>query len=293
MLGKNAGMISLSYEKILDNTKQSFCNSIFDAREQEKMEQNFTKGLRDGIPICLGYLSVSFTFGLLGVGMGLSWWQATLISLTNVTSAGQFAGLTLMMEGGAFIEMVIAQFFINLRYLLMSISLTQKVDGRFRGIARWILAMFVTDEIFAVAMSQEKPVSRRYFAGLSLTPYLGWGFGTLAGALLGEIVPERVATVFGIAIYGMFLAIIIPKARDSRPVLEVVSIAAVLSCAVYYAPFIHLSSGLSVTLCAVAAAAFGAWMHPLPAEREEQKVWTQTGADALQIERAGEEVRHA
>lgn len=257
------------------------------------MEQNFTKGLRDGIPICLGYLSVSFTFGLLGVGMGLSWWQATLISLTNVTSAGQFAGLTLMMEGGALIEMVIAQFFINLRYLLMSISLTQKVDGRFRGIARWILAMFVTDEIFAVAMSQEKPVSRRYFAGLSLTPYLGWGFGTLAGALLGEIVPERVATVFGIAIYGMFLAIIIPKARDSRPVLEVVSIAAVLSCAVYYAPFIHLSSGLSVTLCAVAAAAFGAWMHPLPAEREEQKVWTQTGADALQIERAGEEVRHA
>lgn len=256
------------------------------------MEQNFVKGLRDGVPICLGYLSVSFTFGLLGVGMGLSWWQATLISLTNVTSAGQFAGLTLMMEGGALIEMVIAQFFINLRYLLMSISLTQKVDERFRGIARWILAMFVTDEIFAVAMSQEKPVSRRYFAGLSLTPYLGWGFGTLAGALLGEVVPESVAQVFGIAIYGMFLAIIIPKARDSRPVLEVVVTAAALSCVIHYVPLIHLSSGLSVTLCAVVAAALGAWKHPLPKEPDEQ-IRTKNTADPAQTQQIGEEVRHA
>ncbi len=246
------------------------------------MEQNFSKGLRDGIPICLGYLSVSFTFGLLGVGMGLSWWQATFISLTNVTSAGQFAGLTLMMEGGALIEMVIAQFFINLRYLLMSISLTQKVDDRFRGIARWILAMCVTDEIFAVAMSQEKPVSKGYFAGLSLTPYLGWAVGTLAGALLGEVVPAQVAEVFGIAIYGMFLAIIIPKARDSRPVLEVVLLAAVLSCVIHYVPFIKLSSGMSVTLCAVIAAAYGAWRHPLAA-----------GEDNAAGETGCEEVSHA
>lgn len=246
------------------------------------MEPNFRKGLRDGIPICLGYLSVSFTFGLLGVGMGLSWWQATFISLTNVTSAGQFAGLTLMMEGGALIEMVIAQFFINLRYLLMSISLTQKVDDRFRGIARWILAMCVTDEIFAVAMSQEKPVSKGYFAGLSLTPYLGWAVGTLAGALLGEVVPAQVAEVFGIAIYGMFLAIIIPKARDSRPVLEVVLLAAVLSCVIHYVPFIKLSSGMSVTLCAVIAAACGAWRHPLAA-----------GEDNAVGETGCEEVSHA
>ncbi len=236
------------------------------------MQQNFSKGLRDGVPICLGYLSVAFTFGLLGVGMGLAWWQVTLISLTNVTSAGQFAGLTLMMEGGALIEMVIAQFFINLRYLLMSISLTQKVDERFRGIARWILAMCVTDEIFAVAMSQEKPVSRSYFAGLALTPYLGWGVGTLAGALLGEIVPAGVAEIFGIAIYGMFLAIIIPKARDSRPVCEVVLLAAGLSCIVSYVPFIHLSAGMSVTICAVAAAAYGAWRHPLAAEEVAEEV---------------------
>lgn len=235
------------------------------------MKQNFTKGLRDGMPICLGYLSVSFTFGLLGVGMGLSWWQATVISLTNVTSAGQFAGLTLMMEGGGLLEMVIAQFFINLRYLLMSISLTQKVDEKFRGIFRWLLAMGVTDEIFAVAMSQEEPVSRRYFAGLFLTPYLGWGFGTLAGALLGEVVPAGAAEIFGIAIYGMFLAIIIPKARESRPVLEVVLVAVIASCMIYYVPFLNLSSGLSITLCAVMAAAYGAWRHPVSVEADTEQ----------------------
>lgn len=230
------------------------------------MEQNFRKGLHDGMPICLGYLSVSFTFGLLGVGMGLSWWQTTFISLTNVTSAGQFAGLTIMVEGGVFMEMVISQFFINLRYLLMSISLTQKVDKNFRGFYRWVLAMGVTDEIFAVAMSQEKPVSRRYFSGLFLTPYLGWGLGTLLGSLLGEIVPKSVTEVFGIAIYGMFLAIIIPKTTESKPVLSVVLIAAIFSCVIYYVPFIKLSSGLSITLCAVAAAAYGAWRHPIAAE---------------------------
>lgn len=239
------------------------------------MKQEFTKGfkagIRDGMPICMGYLSVSFTFGLLAVGMGLNWWQATVISLTNVTSAGQFAGLTLMKEGGALIELAIAQFFINLRYLLMSISLTQKVDERFSGIYRMVLAMGVTDEIFAVAMSQDQPVSRRYFAGLFTSPYLGWGLGTLAGALLGGIVPPRIAEIFGIAIYGMFLAIIIPKAKQSTPVLEVVLIAIVLSCIIYYVPALKLSSGLSITLCAVLSAAYGAWRHPVT-ENAEQEV---------------------
>jgi predicted branched-subunit amino acid permease len=236
-------------------------------RERNNMEQintqNFSKGLRDGVPICLGYLSVSFTFGLIGVGAGLTWWQVTLISLTNVTSAGQFAGLTMMVEGAALLEMAVAQFFINLRYLLMSISLTQKVDEKFRGLARWILAMCVTDEIFAVAMSQEKPVSRRYFAGLALTPYLGWGFGTLAGALLGSVVPQSFTEIFGIAIYGMFLAIIIPKARESSAVLLAVLIAAIMSCLIEYLPMLRLSAGLSIVVCGVAAAAVCAWRYPI------------------------------
>lgn len=227
------------------------------------MEQNWKKGVKDGIPICLGYLSVSFTFGLLAVSAGLNWWQATFISMTNVTSAGQFAGLNLMIEGGTLLELVISQFFINVRYLLMSVSLTQKVDEHFHRPARAVLAMGVTDEIFAVAMSQEKPVSKSYFAGLMSTPYIGWALGTLAGALLGEVVPEQVAEVFGIAIYGMFLAIILPKARESRPVLIVIVLAALLSCLMYVQPWIRLSGGLTLTICAVAAAAFCAWRYPI------------------------------
>ena len=127
-----------------------------------------------------------------------------------------------------------------------------------------------------------------------MTPYLGWGIGTLAGALLGEIVPAGVAEIFGIAIYGMFLAIIIPKARDNRPVLEVVLIAAILSCVIYYVPMIHLSSGLSITLCAVVAAAYGAWRHPLPAEPEEDDAGTAPFADNdMQAVTITEEVHHA
>ena len=230
---------------------------------------NFKKGIEDGIPICLGYLSVSFTFGLLGVSQGLTWWQATVISMTNVTSAGQFAGLGIITAGGAWAEMIISQLFINLRYLLMSISLSQKVDENFKGIYRWIFAMGVTDEIFAVSMSQEKAVSKSYFAGLFLTPYLGWTLGTLAGALLGEVIPSRLAEVFGIAIYGMFLAIIIPKAKHSKPVRKMIIMAAVLSCILNRLPVIHLSSGLSLTLCAVAAAAIGAIMDPIPIEQKD------------------------
>ncbi|MCI7131304.1 MAG: hypothetical protein MSA09_12305, partial [Lachnospiraceae bacterium] len=127
-------------------------------------------------------------------------------------------------------------------------------------------------------------------------PYLGWGIGTLVGALLGEIVPAGVAEIFGIAIYGMFLAIIIPKARDSRPVLEVVLIAAILSCVIYYVPFIHLSSGLSITLCAVVAAAYGAWKHPLPEEMDEddENEMPLSGGRQNQLtEKPTEEVRHA
>ena len=139
---------------------------------------HFKRGLRAGIPIGLGYLSVSFTFGIMAVSYGLHWWQAVLISMTTVTSAGQFAGIGVMLHPGQYIQMLISQVTINIRYAFMSISLSQKTDSRFRGISRWVLGFMMTDEIFAVA-SQESTVSRSFFAGLTVLPYLGWSLGTL------------------------------------------------------------------------------------------------------------------
>lgn len=136
--------------------------------------KQFTQGIKDGSAIGIGYLSVSFTFGLAAVSSGLMWWEALLVSMMNLTSAGQFAGITVMAAAGTYIEMAISQLVINLRYALMSISLSQKVDKNFHGGKKMLLGFAVTDEIFAVAMSREGEVSGRYFAGLATLPYLGW-----------------------------------------------------------------------------------------------------------------------
>ena len=224
---------------------------------------NFKRGLCAGIPIGLGYLSVSFTFGIMAVSYGLHWWQAVLISMTTVTSAGQFAGIGVMLHPGQYIQMLISQVTINIRYAFMSISLSQKTDSRFRGISRWVLGFMMTDEIFAVA-SQESTVSRSFFAGLTVLPYLGWSLGTLAGALLGNILPDRIMSALSVAIYGMFIAIVVPELKQSRPVVLVVVIALALSCAFSYIPLLaQVSSGIAITVCSVLAAAIGAWLFPV------------------------------
>ena len=129
---------------------------------------NFKQGIRDGIPIGLGYAAVSFAFGILAVDKDLTVSEAVLISLTNLTSAGQFAGLTIIAELGTLVEMALSQFIINLRYMLMAISLSQKVDDDFKGIWRWILGFAITDEIFAVAIQNPGKIKRNYFMGLTI-----------------------------------------------------------------------------------------------------------------------------
>lgn len=226
------------------------------------MEQ-FKRGVKSGIPIGLGYLSVSFTFGIMAVSYGLYWWQAVLISMLTVTSAGQFAGIGTMMHPFQYFEMLVSQITINIRYSFMSISLSQKTDEKLCGIWRWIFGFMMTDEIFAVA-SSEAVVSRSFFAGLCVLPYLGWSAGTLIGALLGSILPDRLMSALSLAIYGMFIAIVVPEMKKSRPVISVVISALVLSCAFYYIPLLaNISSGVSITICAVSAASFGALLFPV------------------------------
>ena len=198
----------------------------------------YKRGLVAGIPIGLGYLSVSFTFGIIAISYGLNVWEATLISMTNVTSAGQFAGIQTMMLPGRYLEMLISQMTINARYSFMSIALSQKLDERFKGIWRWILGFFVTDEIFAVAISEEK-VSRSFFAGLATLPYLGWSIGTALGAIMGNVLPQRVLSALGLALYGMFVAIVVPVMKTEKAVILAVVIAAAISCAFTFIPLLN------------------------------------------------------
>ncbi len=231
-----------------------------------KIKNSFLRGLKSGIPIGLGYLSVSFSFGIMAVSKGLHWWQAVIISMVTVTSAGQLAGVGIMINPGQYIEMLISQLTVNVRYSFMAISLSQKTDSKFKGLYRWLLGFFITDEIFAVA-SNEENVSRSFFTGLSLIPWLGWTMGTLLGALLGNILPDSLMSALCIAIYGMFVAIVAPKAKKSKSLLIVVAIALVLSCIFYYTPLLkEISSGITVSVCAILAAVIGAIVFPVKEE---------------------------
>ena len=177
------------------------------------------EGVRDGLPIGLGYLSVSFTFGILAVSKGLSWIQAGLISLLNITSAGQVAGLGIMTTAGGILAMIISQIVINLRYSLMGISLSQKADKSMTPLLRILLAYGITDEIFGVAVSKKYEFGARYFFGLTVLPVLGWVAGTVIGALLGQIFPPFLTNALAIGIYGMFVSIVMPKAKHDKVIL--------------------------------------------------------------------------
>ena len=226
------------------------------------MIDEYKRGLVAGIPIALGYLSVSFTFGIIAISAGFTWWEATLISMTTVTSAGQFSGIQTMRFPGLWLDMLISQLTINVRYSFMSIALSQKLNKRFSGICRWIMGFMITDEIFAVAVSNET-VTRSFFAGLSTLPYIGWSLGTLLGALLGNVLPASVMSALGLAIYGMFIAIVVPDMKKERPIILAVLIAAGLSTAFTYVPYLKdISSGISISICAIISAAVIAFVFP-------------------------------
>ncbi len=231
--------------------------------ETNETQLTYKKGIADGLPIALGYLSVSFTFGITAVGMGIPPLLAILISMTNLTSAGQVAGVEIISACGGYVEMALAQLVINMRYALMGISLSQKLSKKYSLPHRIISSFGITDEIFAVASGQRGEIPPCYMYGLITLPYIFWASGTAAGALLGAVLPENIQAALGIAIYGMFVAIVIPPAKKSRGIAVVALIAAALSCIIKYVPLLSfISSGTSVIICAVLAAGVGALFFP-------------------------------
>ncbi|MDD6478946.1 MAG: AzlC family ABC transporter permease [Oscillospiraceae bacterium] len=227
-------------------------------------KQDFIKGFKDGMPIGIGYLAVSFAFGIFAVANGLSVAESLLISMTNLTSAGQLAAVPIIAGGGAFIELVVAQLIINLRYALMSVSLSQKLDKSVRGFERFLIAFGNTDEIFAVAMSKSQEVTSHYMYGLILSPYLGWSLGTILGAVAGDILPAIIVSALGVAIYGMFVAIVVPVIKTEKNTALCVLLAVALSCAFRYIPVLKVvPSGFVIIICAVIASAVFAVIAPI------------------------------
>jgi len=223
------------------------------------MDNTFSQGVRDGLPIGLGYLSVSFSFGIMSITQGLDPLQAVLVSLLNITSAGQVAGVGIMAAGGSFLAMVLSQIVINIRYSLMAIALSQKTDKTMTPLMRILLAYGITDEIFGVAVTKEHDICAKYFAGLTVLPVSGWVLGTAIGALLGNVFPPVLTNALAIGIYGMFVSIVVPKAKQDKVIMSASSIASLLSCLLFFIPALssRIDSGFAVIISAVLAAVFG------------------------------------
>ncbi len=234
--------------------------------------ESFQQGMKDGIPIALGYFAVSITFGMAAVTGGLTVGQAVLISLTSLTSAGQFAGLGIILAAGSYWEMAMTQLIINLRYCLMSFSLSQKLEKKRSPLHRYIVAFGITDEIFGISASKEGRVNPYYNYGAMSVAIPGWTIGTFAGALLGNVLPDFITSALGVAIYGMFLAVIIPPSKSDKSVLAVVIGAMVISTLFAVVPFLNrVSSGFVIIITTILVAGLAAYFFPIEEKTEVQE----------------------
>ena len=241
----------------------------------------FRDGLVKGIPVCLAYLPVSFTFGIMALAGGLPAWLTIFTSLSNLTSAGQFAGVQLIFVDATLVEIALTTLIINLRYMLMSLSLSQKIE---KGTPLWkrlIFGFAITDEVFAIASLEKKKITASYMFGLMTIPILGWTTGTALGTIASSIMSDRLAAAMGIALYCMFIALIIPPAKKSRAVVATIAEAVVITCVLKYVPiFSFISEGFQIIIATVAASAISAVLFPI---KEEDEVGEAHEAEAAEI----------
>lgn len=246
-------------------------NSLFRAimllmKKEENMLSNYTfvRGIRDGIPICLGYFAVSFALGIAGRGVGMNAVQAFVMSLTMVASAGQFAAITLIGAGAGIIEMITTTIVVNLRYLLMSCSLTQKLSPETKLLHRLALSYCMTDEIFGLSISVDGFLRPVYTYGITVISVSGWCLGTVLGVVAGNILPALVTNALGVAMYGMFLAIIIPPAKENHFLGALVAVSMAASGLFSILPYLKaISSGFRVIILTILISGIAAVIHPM------------------------------
>ena len=235
------------------------------------MKREYLKGLKAGIPICLGYLAVSFTFGLVAVNGGMPIWMAFVISITNLTSAGQFACTKLILASAGFFEIALTTLVINLRYSVMSLTLSQKLKEGTGRLHRLLFSFGITDDTFVVASMEKAPLTSGYMYGLITLPIFGWSFGTFLGGSISTLLTKTMQNAMGIALYGMFIGLTIPAARKSVKVLLVMLLAIAISCVIKFVPiFGSISSGFCVIISAIIASTIGAFFGEAPQEGGEQ-----------------------
>lgn len=230
----------------------------------------YKKGLKDGIPICLGYFAVAFTLGIMAKKAGLTAWQAMLTAGLTNASAGGYAAFSIMASSGGYLEMALTQLVVNARYLLMSSALSQKLSPSTSTLSRAIMAFDVTDEVFAISVSVKGTLNPWYTYGAMSVSIPGWALGAFFGVIMGNVLPQSLVSALGVGLYGMFLAIIVPPARKNRVIAGLVIAAMVLSFLFAKLPVIsNVSDSMRVIILTVAISLFAAILFPVKEEDDE------------------------
>ena len=230
----------------------------------------FKQGMRLGIPIGLGYFAVAFSLGIMAKQAGFSAFQATLTSIVGNASAGEFALFTLVAAGGGYLEAAIMTFVANARYLLMSCALSQKLEEDLPFFHRLLLGFYLTDEHFGVAVSVERKLNPFYTYGAILVSAPGWAIGTGLGVVMGNMLPANIVSALSVSLYGMFLAIFIPPAKENKIIAAVVAIAMLLSWGFSKAAVLwNVSSGTQIIILTVAISLVAAILFPIKEEEQE------------------------
>lgn len=224
----------------------------------------FRNGMRDGLPIALGYFAVSFTLGIAARNAGFTAIQAAIVSMTNLASAGQYAGFTMVKEAATYAEMALMILVANARYLLMSSALSQKFSKDTPFYHRFFVGYSVTDEVFGICMAQPGKLNPVYAYGAMCLTVPGWTLGTYLGVIMGNVLPANVVSALSVGLYGMFIAIIIPPARKSKIILGLVIISMVMSAIFEFAPLISMiPSGVRIILLTVIISSVAAVLFPV------------------------------
>ena len=230
-------------------------------------KEKYLKGMKDGIPIFLGYFAVSFTFGISAAKLGFTAFEASLLSFTNLTSAGQFSGIKIIADSGKYIELAFSQFIINSRYLLMSSSLSQKIDYKTPILKRALMAFGVTDENYSLCISSEGVLNPFYLYGITSVTIPGWTLGTFFGVLLGDILPSNIISALNIALYAMLIAAIIPASRQNNKVKIIIFISMFASFIFTIIPILkNLSTGLHIIIISIILTTIFALIFPIVME---------------------------
>ncbi len=232
----------------------------------------FLQGIHDGLPIGIGYLAVSFAVGISAYQAGIHILQAAVMSLFNLTAAGEASAISLIAAGTTVGEMAMTQLVINIRYLLMSCALSQKLSPQTPLRHRFAVSFGVTDEIFAISASYPGPLPPAYNYGAMAVAVPGWTLGTLLGAWLGDILPAFLVTALGVCLYGMFVAVVIPASKKNLPVAWTALGAMVLNTAITYLPFTaHISEGCRIITVTLAVSVAAALLAPVQDEEEAEQ----------------------